>query len=85
VSSSTYFTTLKDPSDMSDFFFTVIGDWGACPESVWLTCGSQSAEHALANLQDAAADEHAPHSRRSRFPAFMTRRVPRTARPLWGP
>src|SRR5581483_10504328 len=42
--SGPYFTTWKDPTDSSDLFFTVIGDWGQ----------QSSAEQLLANLQDAA-------------------------------
>jgi hypothetical protein len=32
-------------------FFTMIGDWGACPSS--FSCGSTAAEQAVANHQDA--------------------------------
>ena len=28
VQATTYFSTLKDPTDTSELFFTVIGDWG---------------------------------------------------------
>jgi len=38
-----YFTTLRDPSDPHDLFFTVIGDWGQ----------ASAAEADVANLQDA--------------------------------
>ncbi len=44
ASASIYFTTLKDPSDPSDLFFTVIGDWGQ----------NSTAEQNVANRQDAA-------------------------------
>ena len=44
VSSSIYFTTLKDPTDTNDLFFTMIGDFGA----------GSSSEQQIANLQDAA-------------------------------
>ena len=44
ASSSIYFTTLKDPTDTNDLFFTMVGDFGA---------GSGS-EQQVANLQDAA-------------------------------
>src|SRR5262249_40326330 len=54
VSSSIYFTTLKSPSDTSQLFFTVIGDWGACPNGGFFSCGSLSAEQAIANLQNTA-------------------------------
>src|SRR5262245_62156990 len=38
-----YLTTLRDPSDPGDIFFTVIGDWGQ----------ASSGEADVANLQDA--------------------------------
>ena len=43
ASASIYFTTLMDPSDPADLFFTVVGDWGQ----------ASSAETDVANLQDA--------------------------------
>src|SRR5262245_65292430 len=33
VAATTYFTTLKTAVDPSQLFFTVIGDWGACPNT----------------------------------------------------
>src|SRR5438552_14193465 len=33
VSATTYFTTLKAAVDLGQLFFTVIGDWGACPNT----------------------------------------------------
>jgi hypothetical protein len=53
VSSSIYFTTFKDPSDPSELFFTLIGDWGACPNGGIFSCGSLSAEQGVANQQNA--------------------------------
>ena len=44
VDSDIYFTTLKDPSDTSDLFFTVIGDWGQ----------SSSQEQQVSNNQNTA-------------------------------
>jgi hypothetical protein len=45
VASNIYFTTLKEPSDPSDLFFTVIGDWGQ---------GSHNEEQQVSNNQNAA-------------------------------
>src|SRR2546422_3783083 len=42
--SGPYFTTLKDPTDPTDLFFTVIGDWGQ----------ASGHEQSVSNLQDAA-------------------------------
>src|SRR5262245_33720019 len=44
ASSLIYFTTLKDPSDTADLFFTIIGDWGQ----------NSSAEQNVANRQNTA-------------------------------
>jgi len=43
-SSGPYFTTLKDPTDTTDLFFTIIGDWGQ----------ASGHEQSVSNLQDAA-------------------------------
>src|SRR5207237_6274061 len=43
-SSVPYFTTLKDPTDTTDLFFTIIGDWGQ----------ASGHEQSVSNLQDAA-------------------------------
>src|SRR5579862_5770029 len=53
VSSSIYFTTFKDPSDTSELDFTLIGDWGGCPNGGAFSCGSLSAEQGVANHQNA--------------------------------
>src|SRR2546425_5665532 len=53
VSSGIYFTTLKSPLDPTQFFFTMIGDWGACPSATF-NCGSTAAEQAVANHQNTA-------------------------------
>lgn len=50
-----YFTTLKDPSDQSDFFFNVFGDWGGCPDSVFPEdCAGTGTEAHVGYLQDQA-------------------------------
>ncbi|MBI3782689.1 MAG: metallophosphoesterase [Deltaproteobacteria bacterium] len=54
VSSNVYFTTTKLPSDTANMFFTVVGDWGACPNGGLFSCGSSSAEQAVSNNQNVA-------------------------------
>lgn len=44
VQATTYFTTLRDPSDTSEVFFTVVGDWGQ----------GTSGEQDVANRQNTA-------------------------------